>query len=93
MNNNNQAKEFDGIITPIYTQTDECYGRFSEKGGQISDFQLMKLQLHPEHKDKLTLAFEDSEVGLLIEIKTEDFLHLSRLLEKHLQSLEKPNDQ
>jgi hypothetical protein len=92
MNNNNQAKEFDGIITPIYTQTEDCYGRFSEKGGQISDFAIDEAAIAlSEDKDKLTLAFGDPEVGLLIEMKTKDFLYLSRLLEKYLELLEKPD--
>jgi hypothetical protein len=78
----------------IYRQTDECYGRFSDISGYLADSVIDEAAIAlSEDKDKLTLAFDGPDIGLLIEIKTEDFLYLSRLLEKYLESLEKPNDQ
>jgi hypothetical protein len=79
----------------IYTQTEDCYGRFSEKDGQIYDFAIdeVAIEVHEEDNGKLTLSFDGPDTGLLIEIKTEDCLYLSRLLKSHLESLEKLNDQ
>ena len=96
MNDNNQTEKFNRTYLPVlYKQTDECYGRFGHKSYVLTDFTIdeVAIELHEEDKDKLTLSFDNPDTGLLIEIKTEDFLHLSRLLEKHLQSLEKLNDQ
>ena len=95
MNDNNQTEKFNRTYLPVlYKQTDECYGRFGHKSYVLTDFAIdeVAIDMHKEDKGKVTLSFDGPDTGLLIEIKIKDFLCLSRLLEKHLQSLEKPND-
>ena len=96
MNNKNQNQKFNRTYLPaLYTKTEDCYGRFGYKSYVLTDFAINQaaIELHEEDEDKLTLSFDSPDTGLLIEIKIKDFLYLSRQLEKHLQSLEKPNDQ
>jgi hypothetical protein len=95
MNNKNQNEEFESTITPIYTQTENCYGRFTSKDGVISDFSIDEafIEVDEEIKSKITLCF-NGKAEVKIEIKTKDFFCLfSILAEKYLESLEKLNDQ
>jgi hypothetical protein len=77
----------------IYKQTEKSWGRFSNKSGVLTDFAIDEVvfEVNEDNKDKMFLVFKDFYQGLLIEIKTEDFLYLSRLLEKYLELLEKPD--